>query len=370
MIRIAVVPERYGGVLSPCGSIRLSAFFDEIRRLGGQFDVRYLLLPELKRYRPDIVVWQRVALPALDQIEALSGFAAASGVRLIYDLDDNLIDIAKHGESDAYMKAVAAVEASLSLAHEVWVSTRKLAERVATLANGTVCVLPNALDPVLWQTSIPKERVGGVSGPFRMLYMGTRTHDEDFKVLEAGLEQLNRVRPNSFELTMVGVCADDLGVHRWLRSLSPPAYVGASYPAFVHWFSRLEGFDLGLAPLLAGRFNDCKSSIKVLDYAALGIPTLASDVDAYRDDLLIEGHNVFRVKNSPDAWAERIHALMDEPDLLAEGKNNARRLVGRDRFLVAVEDRMARIIEQFEIRDGRTNVIQDGVTSGSSSTAY
>ena len=39
---------------------------------------------------------------------------------------------------------------------------------------------------------------------------------------------------------------------------------------------------VGLAPLLPGAFNDAKSDIKVLDYAAAGIPVVVSDACAYR----------------------------------------------------------------------------------------
>ena len=47
----------------------------------------------------------------------------------------------------------------------------------------------------------------------------------------------------------------------------------------------LAGYDFGLAPLVRGRFNDCKSGIKVLDYAALGLPTMASAVPAYVESI-------------------------------------------------------------------------------------
>ena len=38
---------------------------------------------------------------------------------------------------------------------------------------------------------------------------------------------------------------------------------------------------IGLSPLIAGAFNDAKSDIKALDYAAAGIPVVVSDAPAY-----------------------------------------------------------------------------------------
>lgn len=349
MIKVAVVPERYGGVLSPCGTIRLSAFFDAIRVRGVGIEVRYLLAAELERYRPDIIVWQRVALAEIEQVDVLAALAARLGARLVYDLDDNLIDVAEHGEADAYRGMVAVVEASLATAHEVWVSTHGLARRVAGIAGGSVHVMPNALDPEIWRT--PVSALKNPAAPFQLLYMGTRTHDEDFRMLAEGLQLLDARLPGSFELTMIGVRAHDGAATRWLKSLNPPSYVGASYPAFVHWFSGLSGFDLGLAPLVAGRFNDCKSSIKVLDYAALGLPALASDVEAYRDVALVEGESAFRVENSPQAWADRIHALMNQPDALTVVRDGSRRLVGTERFEDAVVLRRDRLVEQYNTRN-------------------
>lgn len=342
MIKVAVVPERYGHVFSPCGSIRLSAFFDEIRKQRGELEVRYLLLSELKRYRPDVVIWQRTALPTTRQVEQLTNFATAAGIHLIYDLDDNLLDVTGHGEAAAYATTLAAVTMSLAVADEVWVSTKNLAERISTTTKASILVLPNALDPGLWGSGPLQECK--MRTKFCMLYMGTRTHDEDFRLLDAGLQILNRLRPGSFELTMIGVSAGEVSNQPWLRTLNPPRYVGASYPAFVHWFSRLNGFDLGLAPLLSGRFNDCKSCIKVLDYAALGIPSLASDVAPYREGLKDET-NVFLVKNTPEAWADRISALMSASDLLFQTGRKARELVSMEAFLQAVDIRKARILQ-------------------------
>ncbi|MGR4875227.1 glycosyltransferase [Pseudoxanthomonas sp. LARHCG66] len=355
MIKVAVVPERYGGVLSPCGTIRLSAFFDAIRAHGVGLEIRYLLAAELEHYRPDVIVWQRVALTEVKQVEALAALAARLGARLVYDLDDNLVDVAEHGEADAYRSMVAVVEASLAAADEVWVSTNELARRVAGIVRGSVHVMPNALDPGIWRAPVSAPR--SPVAPFQLLYMGTRTHDEDFRMLAEGLDLLDERLPGSFELTMIGVRAQDDASIRWLKLLEPPLHVGASYPAFVHWFSGLSGFDLGLAPLMAGRFNDCKSSIKVLDYAALGLPAIASDVEAYRDTALVEGKSVLRVENSPLAWADRINSLMNHPEALASVREGSRVLVGAERFEDAVALRRDRLLKQYNTRSG---LIDDG----------
>lgn len=349
-LRIAVIPERLGSILSPCGTIRLSAFFDEIGRQRDCFDVRYLLLPELDNFSPHVIIWQRVALPNQEDIERLGEIATCTGARLIYDLDDNLLDVEQHGEGAAYSKMVASVRASLAIAHEVWVSTERLAARIAGSAAGTVVVLANALDPVLWAEPGPERQFDSTSPRFRMLYMGTRTHDEDFQLVEAALESLHRRSPGMLELTMIGVRASGMGNGDWLKTLSPPSYVGASYPAFVNWFREIQGFDLGMAPLVSNAFNDCKSSIKVLDYAALGIPTLASDVPAYQSYDLRNNENVFLVNNEPEKWVERINGLIQQRELLRTIAQAARRLIETPVFQQATESRRSRVYEQSALK--------------------
>ena len=52
-----------------------------------------------------------------------------------------------------------------------------------------------------------------------------------------------------------------------------------------------------LGTLITGNpFNDCKSPIKALDYAALGLATLASDVPAYRGSLADDPGGVLVVR--------------------------------------------------------------------------
>jgi glycosyltransferase involved in cell wall biosynthesis len=72
-----------------------------------------------------------------------------------------------------------------------------------------------------------------------------------------------------------------------------------SAPAFTHWLrSAQPGWHLGLAPLLGTRAG---GSVRVLEYAALGMPVLASDVAPYRRSVA-DGAAGELVTNTPAAW--------------------------------------------------------------------
>lgn len=329
-LRVAIVPERQGRLLSPCASIRLQSFFHAMSRRG-DLNIRYLLSTELRRFAPQVVVWHRVSISDPRDLEVLERLRSDGGTRLIFDLDDNLLDLEGHGERAIYEAMSESVRDSIALADEVWTSTRRLAERVERATRAVVKVLPNALDPELWGPGpLP---AGATSGrhPLRLLYMGTRTHDADFTVLEQALTRLHRERPGSFELSMVGVRSLAGCSPPWLRTLEPPRHVGGSYPAFVAWFRGLSGFDLGVAPLLASAFNDCKSPIKVLDYAAIGLPTLASAVPAYTDSLR-SGLDCLHADNDPAAWASALATLTGDRSALVPVAVAARKLLAPEVF--------------------------------------
>ena len=106
---------------------------------------------------------------------------------------------------------------------------------------------------------------------------------------------------------MIGI-DPDIAPAPWLHRLAPPAEA-VSYPRFVRWLRGQGPFDLGLAPLADTAFNRCKSDIKALDYAALGILPLVSDSSAYRADPELARHMIFA---GADGWADALRAVLDD----------------------------------------------------------
>ena len=82
-----------------------------------------------------------------------------------------------------------------------------------------------------------------------------------------------------------------------------------SYPGFVNWLIQQPGWDIGIAPLAGSAFNAAKSAIKAMDYAALGLAVLASDVPAYRGALSPNS----LVPNTETAWYGALSRLVRDP---------------------------------------------------------
>jgi glycosyltransferase involved in cell wall biosynthesis len=73
----------------------------------------------------------------------------------------------------------------------------------------------------------------------------------------------------------------------------------------------LSGFHVGLVPLTRKPFNEAKSFLKGLEYAAAGIPFIATPTEEYR--ILYES-GVGRLADSPDEWRDHAMELLD-PDI-------------------------------------------------------
>lgn len=247
----------------------------------------------------DVCIVQRTAVPDREAAGRLVHELRARGVRLVVETDDafGAID-GGHPQHGTLSEPVAALELLLREADEVWVSTPELA-RVLDLERPPV-VVPNSLDERIWPLADESLPVVASHEPLRILYMGTATHAADLTMLLPALDRLHAEHPGEFVVTTIGV-SKELPERPWLERLTPEASV---YPSFVSWLATAGPFDIGLAPLVDTAFNRCKSDIKCLDYLAVGVRPVVSDVLPYAspelDDL------VERVPNTPDAWYEAL----------------------------------------------------------------
>jgi glycosyltransferase involved in cell wall biosynthesis len=175
--------------------------------------------------------------------------------------------------------------------------------------------------------------------PVRILCMGTATHDHDFAMIEPALARLKSEFDHRVSINIVGMTMrNDLppGLNR--VGLSPSAT--RSYPGFVNWLRAVEpAWHIGLAPLLDTPFNLCKSPIKAMDYAALGLAVLASDTPVYRGSIA-DGPAGQLVPNTPAAWYAALTWLLRNRD-----ERQAIAARSRDAFLTR-----ASLVSQADIR--------------------
>lgn len=76
-------------------------------------------------------------------------------------------------------------------------------------------------------------------------------------------------------------------------------------------------FDLGLVPLSDIPFNHAKSNIKGLEYAAAGIPFIASDLPEYRR---LHETGVGMLARTPDEWRSAAQALLGKQERVSQAR--------------------------------------------------
>ncbi len=261
-----------------------------------------------------------------DDADRLVDALQERGTRIVVEMDDDLItpDARASLTDDYSVDRLDALLRVLQRADHAIVSTPGLAQKLA--AAGITCpvsVIPNRLDPRLW-------RLGGAPQASKVpcpVYMGTNTHRGDLDLIAGLPERLSELRGRSTMIDVVGVSAGPLPPG--LRRVEIPT---SSYPRFVSWLRSERGrWAVGLAPLADTPINSTKSDLKLLDYAALDLVTVASDRGPYagRHDLADV------VDDDLDAWALAVAALMDDAAYRAERLDQAStvlatRLLDRD----------------------------------------
>ena len=315
---VLVIPETLSdGALSPCAHIRLLRPLDHPLAGAGLETTMVADAAAACRYRADIIATQRHAIPTIAAAEALAAHARRTGAMLLYDLDDDLLTLPPdHPDAAELAPKTAVVERMIRLADIVRVSMPKLAARAGKLSRAKVQITGNALDERIWlppgldlmRGDPMRGHDPGPYDPVRILCMGTATHDADFTMILPALMELHTQFGTRVQVDLIGFLAN-APAPAWIGRVTPPPHASRSYAGFVQWFTRAGPWDIGLAPLVDSPFNASKSPIKTLDYAALGLATLASDVPSYRGSVA-DGHGGMLVPNTTTAWYEALSRLV------------------------------------------------------------
>lgn len=224
--------------------------------------------------------------------DALEGVTAR-----VYETDDDLLAADPSALPHLTDPRVQdSIRYMLERSEMVTVSTPYLAELVSQY-NPRVRVLPNMINADLLDLNRRRGREGKVT----VGWAGGQSHLPDWA------HAADWIRP------VLQRHADTVDMH----------FVGADYSPLLHvptlwtgwtddiWdYYRALDFDIGVAPLSPIAFNRSKSHLKALEYAAMGIPVIASDMEPYRD-LVVDGVTGYLV-SSPEEWDKRLDELIND----------------------------------------------------------
>ncbi len=227
--------------------------------------------------RIDAVVLQRggpvdFTLEAI--VETVAEFKRRSA-RLIYDYDDDLLAEHPSPPVERGLEGLRPkVRFLLREADIVTVSTPALKQRLEGRLT-EVAVWRNALDETLVPPLIFRQGRSGFG------YFGTSSHLQDLMAIIGKLAISANRRGQKPSLELGGI-SDDTRLAKLIpHRLDIVMRQTVEYRRFHAMLARDARCAIGLAPLGAGAFNDAKSDIKALDYAAAAIPVVVSQAPAY-----------------------------------------------------------------------------------------
>jgi hypothetical protein len=231
------------------------------------------------------------------------------GIPWTYDIDDLLWGVEPSNVHAYGFYAQGWVQEvlrrTIDAAPQVSVSTPELADAlVSDLGySGPVGVLPNTVPEVPGLARDPEDEPVGPDGerrrPVRVLWAGSRTHDEDLKVIRYATKKL--VERGEIQLVMMGV---------EYRDVVPWATGQVGWVSNHEYLQAIAGMhaDVMLCPVKPSAFIACKSPLKALDAMAAGMVPLASDYVTY-NRLVVPGVNGLLAKWNEHDWYKQLRVL-------------------------------------------------------------
>lgn len=281
-----------------CAFYRLILPMYELSRHGMTVNIQNQLTTQDKA---DIVVGQRVFTHSAWKQARDFGF------KMVFEIDDDLWNVHKtNPNSNSKLERTGMIEC-IKNSDAVTVSTDALADIVRQW-NPNVHVLPNCIPGALTEFERPR------SSDITIGWSGGDSHMNDFigrpstaAVSEIATRYDCRLHMIGFDMQHAFQCSK--------KSYTP------WQPEVTDFYKKID-FDIGIAPLADNTFNRSKSHIRALEYSALGIPVIASDVEPYAK-FIVHGETGFLAKNYKD-WHKYLKLLVTNDDLRERMGNAAR----------------------------------------------
>ena len=262
----------------------------------------------------DAVVIQRDFSANLEMYEQILSRAHAEQKPVIYEIDDQLFELPEDHidyPTHYYSPALFAMLRTVIEADLVTTSTDSLKEYLLPF-NPHIEVIPNYLDDRLWALRSPGQlspASGDSQNPVVIGYMGTNTHQPDLVSIAPVLGRLLDHYGDRLRMRFWGTEPPEP-----LRSRPQVEWHAIqmhSYAEFAAYFSQ-QSCDIFVAPLIDSPFNHCKSSIKFLEYSALGIPGVYSHTVPYQ--VVRDGENGY-LAGTEQEWEHHLVELIESPEL-------------------------------------------------------
>jgi hypothetical protein len=202
--------------------------------------------------------------------EAWEKIARRNRHRLVLDVDDDVWNFDPRTDTHRFWtdKRLLRLQTNIAMADVVTTPSEHLADILSAL-NHNVVVLPNYVPEWLLSHNPYNPRQTFVMG-----YQGARQHTIDVQTIGQDVWTILRRHRRA-------------RVHLWgeLNPLGWPEgrVIRTPWQSDIPAYYRSLSMTVGLGPLADVAFNYAKSAIRAVEYAALGIPAMLTDVPVYRE---------------------------------------------------------------------------------------
>lgn len=252
-------------------------------------------------------------------------------IPIIYDFDDSifLTDTSKANRRFGWAKFSSKTADICRLSTSITVGNSFLAD-YARKYNERVTVVPTSIDTEKYQ---PSNNKNGFKERVVIGWTGSSTSQYHLEMFEPVLADLLKER--DVEIRVI--------------SNREPNFTKFPY-VWRNWMPETEveellHIDIGIMPTPDDEWSKGKCALKALQYMALGIPAVCSDVGANRD-VIRQGENGFLAK-SPEDWLVSLKKLIDDADLRRQLGEAARQTIVENYSMKKCAQNFAQVV--FEV---------------------
>jgi len=256
-------------------------------------------LSRLKPHRYDLVLVHRELFPL--GLKVFLRRLYKMGVPVVYDYDDAIFLPQREGrwllgklEDTNSVKEIMAIS-SLVIAGNDFLAA------YARRYNQNVTVLPTAVDTGRFRLRNPSKQANHCT----IGWIGSHTTIKYLHSLKGIFERL--AKSQSFELKVVGA-SFSLSVNG--------LHVRQQWWSLDREVQDFQSCDIGVYPLWDDEWSKGKCGFKAIQYMAVGVPVIASEVGVNRE-IIQDGVNGF-LAASKQEWCDKLALLLKNPDLRRE----------------------------------------------------
>ncbi len=293
---------------------RMQIYLKTLRNQGINCEVAKLPNGELARLKIfklsvdfDVVLLHKKTLNFLDTIW-LRHYAK----NVIYDFDDAVMYYDKHPERrPSRHKHTKPFKRTVKSADMVIAGNSYLADHAKKISHN-VQVLPTGLDIKPYKTVKKPKDDGGI----RLVWIGSKSTLKYLAEIRPALEEIGK----RFDNVILRIICDDF------FDLKNMKVERCQWSLQSQYFD-LVSSDIGLAPLPNNRFTKGKCGFKALQYAAAGLPTVASPVGVNSEYVLdgVTGYHASQISQ----WIDKTSKLISDTKLRKQMADAARAVAER-----------------------------------------